>query len=239
MTIMISYTEKGWGNPLRGRRAILKRALLVAILAGAVTLAGCSLFGFLDSIDIQVNGQTASTVDFGSVVLTQSSSPVTGSIVNKGPFPLTVGGASAVSVRVAPSGGGGSSSFAVSGTGASQGQIAVTDAQAASISNGSTYAPAGTYYLGYTFNFTITNSDPSNTLGFTSTPVSLSSPDGSYSIASQPTDPVAASGGTTTFGIQFSSTDSTNAKTCTVTIGNTATGTYSFTITATSTGMGS
>jgi hypothetical protein len=254
----------------------LKRLVVGAALAASVLLSGCTLFGFLDSIDVQVNGATASTVDFGSVMLTTSSAPMTISIVNKGLFPLTFGGASAItvggnagsdfvvsgisgdtiqpggsvtftltfsptaagsrnaSVTIKPEGGGGSSSFAASGTGSSSGQIAVADGQGAPISDGGNY-PGGIVYAvsGHGYFFTITNIDVSNDLTLSTTPVTVNSSDGSFTVYSQPASPVTLDGGQSSFELMFTTAVGDYAqKTATVTIGNSATGTFTFTITA-------
>ena len=99
------------------RKTTIKGLVVGAALAAFVFLSGCTLFGFLDSIDVQVNGATASTVDFGSVMLTASSAPVTISVVNKGLFPLTFGGNSAITV-----GGSATSDFTIGGTPAMRSQ---------------------------------------------------------------------------------------------------------------------
>jgi len=88
------------------------RILLATILAAAtVSFSGCTLFGFLDSIQVQVGGVTTTSYDFGSQPFGAASSPVTVTITNTGLFPLTLGGTSAVTV-----GGTATSDFTLSGS---------------------------------------------------------------------------------------------------------------------------
>ena len=91
---------------------VIKRVVMGAFIFGALSLAlvGCTLFGFLDSIQVQVGGTTTSSYSFGTQAFGSTSSPVTVTITNTGMFPLTLGGTSAVTV-----GGNAASDFKVSG----------------------------------------------------------------------------------------------------------------------------
>jgi hypothetical protein len=271
MSQYILTQARAWKTPIKG-------VLVAAAMAAVLLLSGCSFFGFLDSIEVRVNGTTTTSYSFGALVDSTPSSPVTVTIVNTGLFPLTFGGTSAIaiggnaasdftisgspgdtieaggsvsfsltftpggtgsrsaSVTITPSGGGGSSTFSVSGTGTSQGQIAVADISATAVTSGSTY-DAGTMFIGQTITFNITNNDTTNQLQFSATPVTVNSSDGSFSVSTQPTGPVAANGGTTSFTLYFSTAQGdASQKSATVTIGNTATGLFTFTITALSSG---
>jgi trimeric autotransporter adhesin len=79
----------------------VKRFLMVGAIVGALalSLAGCTLFGFLDSISVQVNGTSVSTYSFGNQALYSTSQPVTVTIVNNGLFPLTFGGSAAIALN--------------------------------------------------------------------------------------------------------------------------------------------
>jgi hypothetical protein len=82
---------------LRGRKRLSRLAFLMGGLAIAVmALNSCSFFGFLDTIEIQIDGHAVSSYTFD----TSSGIPVdaTVTIVNKGLFPLTLGGSAAFSV---------------------------------------------------------------------------------------------------------------------------------------------
>jgi hypothetical protein len=85
-------------RPESGRRMGLARVLLMVLLVGTtvVGLGSCSFFGFLDTIVVQVNGKAVSSYDFGTVTSIPVDATVT--IVNKGLFPLTLGGSAAFSV---------------------------------------------------------------------------------------------------------------------------------------------
>ena len=91
----------------RTRKTITIAAFVAAMVFG---LTGCTLFGFLDSIEIQINGALATTYDFGSQALNTASQPVTVTVLNRGLFPLSFGGESAISVS-----GNGTTDFKVGG----------------------------------------------------------------------------------------------------------------------------
>jgi len=263
---------------------MMKRIILGAFVVGALSFAliGCTLFGFLDSIQVQVGGKTTTSYDFGNQILGVASSSVTVTIANTGLFPLTFGGNSAItlggnatadfsvsgttsetisaggstsftvtftpstvgtrsaSLTITPSGGGGSATFAVSGSGGSSGTLAVSyvnsnSQQTVDLNSGDTTLDT-MYSNGQTpVTFTISNNGTS-TLYLTATPLLSVTSDPYLTLTSQPAQSVAP-GDSTTFTLTFDTTNLSYGDSRSVTVaikssdGGNANFTFTYTVT--------
>ena len=131
----------------------------------------------------------------------------------------------------------GAQSFTVSGYGG-MGVLALTDQSSNPVAAGAT-VDEGVTNVPWDYYFTITNTSTLHDITLDPAPITVDPPDDIFSVDTPaPGSPVAAGGGTTNFYILFNPGSDTSPHSATVTVHNSATGTFSFIITATGSGMG-
>jgi trimeric autotransporter adhesin len=145
--------------------------------------------------DFSLGGSPGDTIEAG------------GSVTFTVTFAPSAMGARDAGITITPSGGSGSSSFTLSGTGVSSGSIALSDASYPTISNGANLIeyPATTGITNTVF--TITNNG-ADTLYLSGTPLVSVSGDPSITVTAQPSQAIAA-GGTATFTLSIDTTNLT------------------------------